>query len=106
MELLSRHPNSRRAVVELNDGFSGEGNALFYFDDCHGVDAIEQKEKIKAKNFQPCVLKHQRNIGIPFVKYEEMGGIVEMFVEGKVKYSPSSQCRVNAIGKPVSISTL
>ena len=28
-----------------------------------------------------------------------------MFVEGKVKYSPSSQCRVNAIGKPVSIST-
>ena len=104
-ELFSRHPNSRRAVVKLNDGFSGEGNALFYFDDCHGVDAIEQKKKIKAKlstlRFE-APTEHWDSFR---QKYKEMGGIVEMFVEGKVKYSPSSQCRVNAIGKPVFIST-
>ena len=104
-ELLSRHPNSKRAVVKLNDGFSGEGNALFYFDDCRGVDAIEQKKKIKEKlptlRFE-APTEHWDSFR---QKYKEMGGIVEMFVEGKVKYSPSSQCRVNAIGKPVSIST-
>ncbi|HIF07836.1 MAG TPA: RagB/SusD family nutrient uptake outer membrane protein, partial [Gemmatimonadetes bacterium] len=33
--LKTRHPDMRRAVVKLNDGFSGEGNALFYF---NGVD--------------------------------------------------------------------
>ena len=30
--LKERDPNLRRAVVKLNEGFSGEGNALFYFD--------------------------------------------------------------------------
>ena len=34
-----------------------------------------------------------------------MGGVVELFVEGKNKLSPSSQCRVNAVGQPVPIST-
>ena len=38
-------------------------------------------------------------------KYKDMGGVVEMFVEGKHKLSPSSQCRVNALGKAVPIST-
>ena len=64
--LLNRHPNAKRAVVKLNDGFSGEGNALFYFDDCKGVDAIEQKEN-QSKN-QRYGLKHQQNIGTLFGK--------------------------------------
>jgi hypothetical protein len=38
-------------------------------------------------------------------KYEEMQGVVEAFVEGEVKTSPSVQCRVNAIGEPQVIST-
>ena len=38
-------------------------------------------------------------------KYLEMGGVVEQFIEGKNKMSPSSQCRVNALGKAVAIST-
>ena len=38
-------------------------------------------------------------------KYQEMGGIVEAFVEGENKRSPSCQCRVNAIGGAQAIST-
>ena len=38
-------------------------------------------------------------------KYQDMGGVVETFVEGDIKVSPSVQCRVNAIGEPQVIST-
>ena len=34
-----------------------------------------------------------------------MGGVVEEFVEGEHKVSPSSQCRVNAVGQAQPIST-
>ena len=40
-----------------------------------------------------------------FCKFEEMGGIVEIFVEGKTKTSPSVQCRINPKGECVVIST-
>ena len=81
--LLSRHPNAKRAVVKLNDGFSGEGNALFYFDDCKGVDAIEQKRKSKAK-FPTLRFEAPTEHWDSFrQKYKEMGGVVEMFVEEK-----------------------
>jgi hypothetical protein len=38
-------------------------------------------------------------------KYREMGGVVEAWVEGEEKVSPSTQCRVNAMGEPQVIST-
>ena len=38
-------------------------------------------------------------------KFNEMGGIVEAFVDGEIKTSPSVQCRVNPKGKCVIIST-
>ncbi|MEZ4237407.1 MAG: peptide ligase PGM1-related protein [Myxococcota bacterium] len=38
-------------------------------------------------------------------KYAEMQGVVEAFVEGEHKTSPSAQCRVSAIGEPQVIST-
>ena len=51
-------------------------NALFYFDDCHRVDAIEQKKKIKTKaptlRFE-APTEHWDSFR---QKYKEMGGIV------------------------------
>jgi hypothetical protein len=38
-------------------------------------------------------------------KYQEMGGVVEVFVEGAEKRSPSVQNRVNAAGAAMAIST-
>jgi len=102
-ELKSRYPDLRRAVVKLNDGFSGEGNALFYFTDApsKGLEAWVRAElpgrlryEAKTENWESFTSK-----------YAEMGGIVECFVEGEIKLSPSSQCRVNPLGEPISIST-
>jgi hypothetical protein len=103
--LKSQKPDLRRAVVKLNDGFSGEGNALFHFE---GIEARSTAD-----------LQSQIRRGLPNLeftakgesweafssKYEDMGGVVEEFIEGENKCSPSAQCRVNAVGKAQPIST-
>ena len=38
-------------------------------------------------------------------KFNELGGIVEIFIEGHPKYSPSVQCRINPLGDIEIIST-
>ena len=101
----TRNPEMRRAVVKLNDGFSGEGNALFYFDNIDATDSVERLKQIRAElpklRFE-APMEHWDSYR---EKYRDMGGVVELFVEGKNKLSPSSQCRVNAVGEPVPIST-
>ena len=104
-DLKTRNPEMRRAVVKLNDGFSGEGNALFYFDNIDATESTERLKQIRAElpnlRFE-APMEHWDSY---IEKYRDMGGVVELFVEGKNKLSPSSQCRVNAVGKPVPIST-
>ncbi len=103
--LKMRDPAMRRAVVKLNEGFSGEGNALFYFEGIEGSSQRQLQGKIRAQ-------LHTLRFEAPAErwesfaeKYRDMGGIVEAFVEGRDKRSPSSQCRVNAIGRAQPIST-
>jgi len=103
--LKGRYPDMRRAVVKLNEGFSGEGNALFYFDGISSSSASDLQNQIRDRLPE---LKFEAKFESwePFAaKYADMGGIVEMFVEGENKRSPSCQCRVNAIGGAQAIST-
>lgn len=103
--LRERHPAQRRAVVKLNDGFSGEGNALFYFDGADGLAGADLRswvrERLPALRFEAPNEHWERY----HAKFQEMQGVVECFVEGQVKRSPSSQNRVNALGQAMSIST-
>ncbi len=104
-DLKTRNPEMRRAVVKLNDGFSGEGNALFYFDKIDATDSVERLKQIRANLPNLKFEAAQEHWDSFRDKYQQMGGVVELFVEGKNKLSPSSQCRVNAVGKAVPIST-
>lgn len=100
-------PDARRAVVKLNQGFSGEGNALFYYEDLDASGSEDAlTEAILAR--LPTGLRYEAPAESwePFLaKWLEMQGIVEEFVEGAFKVSPSAQCRVNALGKAQVIST-
>ena len=105
--IKKRDPVAKRAVVKLNEGFSGEGNALFYF---VGMTGKESEAKLTAliKDQLPTGLRYEaptENWESFSEKYAEMQGVVEAFVEGEIKESPSAQCRVNAIGEPMVIST-
>ncbi|MCB9669012.1 MAG: carboxylate-amine ligase [Alphaproteobacteria bacterium] len=106
MEIKQRDPAARRAVVKLNEGFSGEGNALFYYED---LDASAGRDVLKGRildRLDRLKFEAPQETWPAFAeKYQDMGGVVEAFVEGEHKVSPSAQCRVNAVGEPQVIST-
>ena len=104
IQLKKENPSLRKAVVKLNDGFSGDGNAVFSY------DGIKEKDDLphKINSYFYARLKTvatDLNLNDFLLKFKEMGGIVEEFIEGEVKTSPSVQCRINPKGKCVIIST-
>ena len=101
-DLRGHNPALRKAVVKLNEGFSGEGNAVFRFKDCPDEG---RKAWIRARLPELEFVAPMETWPAFETKYEEMGGVVEEFVDGDIKESPSCQSRVNAIGEPMTIST-
>lgn len=104
VELKKQNPELRKAVAKLNDGFSGDGNAVFSYDGVKVKDDMVHKVN---SYFYARLKPVATNLSIKefIAKFASMGGIVEEFVEGEVKTSPSVQCRVNPVGKCVVIST-
>ncbi len=101
--LKARQPGLRQAVVKLNEGFSGEGNATFSY---HGAPrgaglAPWIKDRLKRMSFEAAGMTWD----LYRSKILEMGAIVEAFVEGDDKRSPSSQYRVDPAGRLEVIST-
>jgi len=102
--LRGEHPELRRAVVKLDEGFSGEGNAIFSFEGAPvggGLrawvhDHLADRLKFEARG---------EHIESFMGRFAEMSGIVEAFIEGDVKRSPSVQCRINPSGRAEVIST-
>lgn len=104
-DLWLKQPNIKKAVVKINEGFSGDGNAIFDFDGIPSIPAEAQvwisenlkgRLKIVAKN-----LKFSKF----FKKLKQEGGIVEAFLAGEVVASPSVQCRINPLGEINIVST-
>lgn len=103
--LRRRDPLLRRAVVKLNEGFSGEGNAVFAYDGAPRGAALERWVRDRL----PTALRFEAP-GERWEAFEPrlraMGGIVECFLEGaQASRSPSVQCRVDPLGGVNVIST-
>ena len=102
--LRRRNPGLARAVVKLNDGFSGEGNALFTFAGAPGGDALEGW--IDAELPRRLTFDAPAERLAPYLeKMERMGGTVECWIEGEGARSPSVQCRVDPSGEIEIVST-
>jgi hypothetical protein len=94
----------RRAAVKLDEGFSGEGNAVFAYDGAPEGrdlarwvrDELPKRIKIEAQG------ETWEHFGR---KFQEMGGIVECWVEGDEVRSPSVQCRINPLREATVVST-
>jgi hypothetical protein len=95
--LKTEDPGMRKAVVKMNDGFSGEGNALFSF---AGIEERKDQRKWIIENLEDRLkmVADELTCETFLQKFEEMGGIVEAFVEGDSKESPSVQCRIDPDG--------
>ena len=97
-------PALRKAVVKLNDGFSGEGNAIFSYTDLEAnndlLNKIDEELPARLQIVAPGVSYDNY-----MAKLDEMHGIVEEFIDGEIKTSPSVQCRINPEGSYDVIST-
>jgi hypothetical protein len=101
--LLARRGGLRRAVVKLDEGFSGDGNAVV---DLGGFTQPPSAAALRAA--LPALLKPEAE-GTDYDAYAALfcrrGGIVEAWVEGEAKRSPSVQLRINPLGEVELIST-
>ena len=96
-EMKGKDPMLRRVVLKLNEGFSGEGNAILEVGDTTDI-----AETLKTKLEFEAVGEHYENF---MRKVASGGGVVEVFIEGETKASPSVQYRIDPLGRPTELST-
>jgi len=97
--LRGARPNAGRAVVKLNEGFSGGGNAVYSFPASDGREALSDALEELAFS-EPSESKD----GF-LTKLARMGGIVEELVEARQVHAPSVQLRIDPHGQVSVIST-
>jgi hypothetical protein len=98
-ELRGRRPGIRRAVIKLDQSFSGEGNALFRYPGSDTRAAV--REALRRVEFSVPWETPEAY----FDKLSKMGGIVEEFLEAEEKLSPSAQLRNGPRGDVMALST-
>lgn len=97
-DLKRKYPAMRKAVVKMNDGFSGDGNAIYHYPELEIDEQFQQNIAGSLfKQLKP--VSHEVSEQLFFDKFKEMGGIVEIFLEGEIKMSPSVQCVINPNGR-------
>jgi len=109
-EVWERNPDLQRLVIKLNEGFSGEGNALLDLRSLEAVRPGNASHRDRAKT-----LKHHwpnlrfqgagetwENFG---QRIKELGAIAEAFIEGSEKRSPSVQGYLSPSGEVQILST-
>src|SRR5512140_567613 len=102
--LKREQPALRRAVVKLDEGCSGDGNALFSFADAPdhaGLTHWIEQQLPSRLRFEALGETWDRYSA----KFALMGGVVESFVEGAAVRSPSVQCRIDPFGEQSVISS-
>ncbi len=94
----------RQAVVKLNDGFSGEGNATVRLRSIHeSVSPRREAERLLVSELRFEAPDETWEQYEP--KFESMGGIVEAFIDHDARVSPSVQMRIDPLGQVQLVST-
>jgi hypothetical protein len=101
--LKEEDPLLKRAVVKMEEGFSGEGNAIFSYENAPSNGVLKDWVRYELKNLR--AVANGVTAESFLQKFNEMGGIAEAFIEGSPKKSPSVQCRINPVGEIEIVST-
>lgn len=108
--LWERQPQLKRIVVKLNEGFSGGGNALLDLRPLQPVapGAAGTGSRIQRirEQFERLSFQSASETWAHFsARIPQLGAIVEAFVEGAEKRSPSVQGRITPTGQVEILST-
>lgn len=109
-DLWERQPTLQRVVVKLNEGISGEGNALLDIRPIEnlapGIGTHAQRVAAISDRFSKMRFQAKLETWDNFSgRIPELGAIVEAFVEGEIKRSPSVQGRITPTGEVEILST-
>ncbi len=109
VSLWERNPKLKRMVVKLNEGFSGEGNALLELQPIESVapGSADHDKRVEAMRDRVQHLRFQSPVETWAnfsTRIPELGAIVEAFVEGE-KRSPSVQGYIDPNGNVEILST-
>jgi hypothetical protein len=105
VELKRKRPELGRAVIKLNEGFSGEGNAMFRYPESFPTGVRAARTAVKGALDRLEWNAEAETVDDYFRKLRDMGGIVEEFVDAPEVRSPSAQMRVYPDGSLDFIST-
>ncbi len=98
-DLKQSNPKLARAVLKLDEGFSGCSNAVFHYPRAPGREAIRQA--LEKSSFSEA----GETVESYFGKLRDMGGIVEEFLDDRGFTSPSAQLRADPFGEVEVLST-
>lgn len=109
-DLWERQPTLQRIVIKLNEGISGEGNALLDLRPIMDVapPKVPRSQTIATISDRFPSMRFQstqeswRNFSD---RIQELGAISEAFIEGEIKRSPSVQGRITPSGEVEIVST-
>ncbi|ACK66643.1 conserved hypothetical protein [Rippkaea orientalis PCC 8801] len=109
-ELWQCQPHLKRIVIKLNEGFSGEGNAVL---DLRSIQNVAPQKATQSERIA-VIKEHLENLSFQgkdetwsnfSSRIPELGAIVEAFIEGEEKRSPSVQGYISPTGNVSIVST-
>ena len=99
-DLAGRRPDIHRAVIKLDEGFSGEGNAVFTY-----PGAKRDPAALRVALGRLAWSSGSETYASYLRKFAAMGGIVEELIEAEEVRSPSVQMRIHPDGRSTLVSS-
>jgi hypothetical protein len=103
--MRTAHPEIAEVIVKLNEGVSGEGNALVDLRRLPVPGAPEEPEAVAERLLHMQLESSETPFAAYVEKFEERGGVVEERICGDELRSPSVQLRVIPTGEVELLST-
>lgn len=109
-DLWLERPELSRVVVKLNEGFSGEGNAILDLKSFRaplGESPAQDQVKMHIRKGLSQLQMEAPDLSVDeyLEQFDRMGGVCEAWIEGADKRSPSVQLRVTPLREVVPLST-
>ncbi|HEX4826329.1 MAG TPA: peptide ligase PGM1-related protein [Candidatus Polarisedimenticolaceae bacterium] len=101
-EMRARKPSIAQVIVKLNEGVSGEGNAIVDLSDlAGGGSGTAIRSRIRGMRFDTPSMTHDGYMA----KLRAVGGVAEERIAGDDFRSPSAQLRISPLGEVERLST-
>lgn len=104
-KLRASSPTLEKVVIKLNEGVSGDGNAIVALRGLPAPGDATEATAIIARLDILHFAEDDMDHDLYFTKLAEHGGVVEAFVSGMQAHSPSAQLRISPIGEVELLST-